>query len=267
MNVFKTITSTTLDLTVENYENATNKKAPYYQTDKNGIKKHYAICPVCNNPVLIVNLYKTDYIDTTQRSVSLHARHCKKSIKGIASYNNVNYYNCPLHNETSFGRNILRNNNNYNQYLNNIIQNNRETIKKHIRNILGINFSNNYLDKIINNYIENRNYQYEHTTEFNLPYSIIYTSEAFSIFGRYTQKDNRGIEIANAINTKSTYFRVENNKIVKIDNSIYSEIDIQLCHHRRYNNKWYLNLKVTETVDNNTNILFDKEFEVENIIL
>lgn len=268
MNVFRTTTSKTLDLTIENFEDATNKMPPYYQTDKKGTKKYYAICPVCKNPVIVVNLYKPDYIDDLKNRVSLHARHCGKSIAGIANYNAINYHNCPLHNEKSFGQSVLRNNNNYNQHLENIIQNNIKTIKKYIRDILGINFSNNYLNQIINNYISNRNYQYEHTNEFNIPYSIIYTSQAFSLFGRYVQKNNRGIQIANAINNESNYFKVNNDRIEKTaNNTTYSEINIQLCHHRKRNTRWYLTLKLTETVNNNTNILFKEEFEMKNIIL
>lgn len=266
MNVFKIKNSGIIDLTVENYEDATNKSKPYYQTQSNGMDAHYAICPICNNPVIIVNLYKTDYVDKKYTSVSLHARHCKKTITGIAKYNKKNYLNCPLHNETSFGRRILRANNLYNLHLESLIKKNKKTIKSHIRNILGINFSNQYLDHIIDTYLINRNYQYEHTNEFNLPYSIIYTSEALDIFGRYLQNSTLGVEIKDSIINNSNQFIISNNKIDKISNE-YADINIQLCHHRKTNGIWHLTLKLTETVNGNTATLFEKEIKLATIVL
>lgn len=268
MDVFKTATSEKLNLTVENFENATNKKVPYYQKNKKGKDKHYALCPLCGNPILVVNLYKTDYEDITKKSKSLHARHCRYSVKGIAQYNEANYFNCPLHNQNSFGREAVRNDNNYNEYLYKIIQNERATIRRKIRDILGVNFSDKFLDNIIDEYLNNRNYQYEHTNEFNLPYSIIYTSNALSIYNRYIKNNAIGNQLVNAINKNSKYFIVTDDKISKIDSNNYAEIDIQLCHHRKHNNnKWYLTLKLTETANNNTNILLETEIEVESIIL
>ncbi|MGN0460806.1 MAG: hypothetical protein ACI4HZ_00015, partial [Ruminococcus sp.] len=139
MNVFKTKDSGGTILTVENFENLTNKKSPYYQSKKNGKEKHYAICPACGNPVTVVNLYKDNYIDMEQNRVSLHARHHKGTILGIAEYDEQKYKECPLHRDSSFGEEILREDNEYNEKLKVLIESNTGKIKNHIRVLLGIN--------------------------------------------------------------------------------------------------------------------------------
>ena len=263
---FKTKNSETLPLTVDNYENATLKQEPYYHKRRNDIS-HYAICPICGNPIIVVNLYNKNYIDKNTRSMGLHGRHFPRSVDGIAEYNNENYNNCPLHNSKSFGSRAIRNDTKYNEYLRQLVENNRQTIIKNIKEILGISYKNSYLEDIIATYLNNRYYQYLHTNEYNLPYSIIVTYNSLDIFGRYILNNDIGVEIKNAIIKNSKYFTVDNNNKITSEEQDFVSINIQLCNHNKRNYKWYAKIRIVEKKNNQEYIVFEKEIEVNSIIL
>lgn len=266
MNIFKIKNSPTKPLTRKNFEDMTNKKYPYYRT-KNGKTKHYALCPICGNPVVIVNLYNNNYIDLEQNRISLHARHCRRTIPDLAVYNELKYNNCQLRRITSFGKRVFREDNAYNEKLKNKIESNRYNIRKHIRKIVGINVSNTRLDEIIDTYLNNMNYRYYHTNEFNIPYSIVYTSSAINVFKNYIYDNEIGYEIKEKIQSNSIYFLVnaDNQIVKKCNDKVY--ISVSLYNHVKNDNKWYMALKLVETCDYQDNVIFKTKIEMEPIIL
>ena len=48
---------TDYSISKEEYKRRTQEKSPYIQW-KNGKKNGYAVCPFCNNPIVIVGLYR-----------------------------------------------------------------------------------------------------------------------------------------------------------------------------------------------------------------
>lgn len=64
---------------------------PNYTQMINGDLKHLALCPLCNNPVVILGVYK-------QIKTSPHARHAKGvNIPQVAQYDEDKYEHCPYH--------------------------------------------------------------------------------------------------------------------------------------------------------------------------
>ena len=72
------------------YEERVGNNPDYIQV-VNGETKHLALCPLCNNPVAILGIYKK--ID-----VAPHARHAKGiNIPNVVQYNEYKFQNCPYH--------------------------------------------------------------------------------------------------------------------------------------------------------------------------
>lgn len=62
-----------------------------YEQESGGELKHFAVCPRCNNPVVILGIYKK--ID-----VAPHARHASGvNLPGVAQFNEYKYLHCPYH--------------------------------------------------------------------------------------------------------------------------------------------------------------------------
>ena len=74
----------------EKYEKRVGDRSEYMQVI-DGDKKHLAVCPRCNNPVVILGIYK-------KIEQKPHARHKKNiNIPNVAEYNEYKYLNCPYH--------------------------------------------------------------------------------------------------------------------------------------------------------------------------
>lgn len=231
MDIFSTLSAGPFELTIDNFNDATHKAYPYFQEISNHKVNYYAICPECRNPIRIINLFGHEFEESHTKKRKTHARHTGKDIKGLAVHNQQKYMHCPLHKANSFACKKLRNDEVYNAKLYSLINKNRNRIIKDIREITGINFSKDYLAKIITTYLNSNNYSYIHTNKFNIPYSILFTSKSLDLYGRYLLLDNlTSNEIENNVNN-STNFKVITTKDYK--NNISKKItktSEEYCH-------------------------------------
>ena len=63
MNIFSVGDGEAYELTRNEYINRTHKKFPFYQDVKKYKTPYFAICPACNNPIQIINLFGAQYED------------------------------------------------------------------------------------------------------------------------------------------------------------------------------------------------------------
>lgn len=95
MDCFKTVPGTAerWEINEENFAEQTEKKPPFCQTDSAGV--HYrAVCPLCDNPIDIIGLYRREL---PQDGKGPYGRHHKGSIYKLADYSEAAYLNCPYH--------------------------------------------------------------------------------------------------------------------------------------------------------------------------
>lgn len=244
MNVFSTYNNGPSEITIDKFVEATDKKYPYFQTDSKGKEKHYAICPECGNPIQIINLFGQEYEEQITKKRNTHARHTGRDIPGLPKHNQLKYLSCPLHNAKSFSCKQLRNDEIYNSNLLSLINNNMSKIRKDIREITGINFSKDYLDKIIQTYINSGHYSYIHTHKFNIPYSILFTSSSLDLYSRYINSNSSISNDIKQIIRRSANFEI----ISKEDNNLQ-----QILKKNCAKGFWNLILKIANhDVKNNT---------------
>lgn len=210
-------------LTVNKFEQVTKKGYPYYNHKiKNGKIKHLAICPMCNNPIQIINLYNKNII-TKGRQVKTYAKHYPKTVPDLVNYTKINYVNCPLRSTVSFDSKNKHTDKSKSNEIILLINEYPEKIKSFLQKISGINFSKNKILKILEQFKMEEGYYFNYVTKFNLPYSILYMSDKQDLCWQYIKVDNENL--INAINQTSEYFLVNNsNQILPKEDDIYTNI-------------------------------------------
>lgn len=102
MNIFSVGDGEAYELTRNEYINRTHKKFPFYQDVKKYKTPYFAICPACNNPIQIINLFGAQYEEEQTCRTTMHGRHFTRNVDGLPAYNQESYNGCPLHNPVAF---------------------------------------------------------------------------------------------------------------------------------------------------------------------
>lgn len=152
------------------YEGRIGDKSDYIQMI-NGEKKHLALCPRCNNPVVIFGIYK-------RINVAPHARHAKGvDIPKVVKFNEYKYKNCPYH---------KKNANYVKEYVPETEEPERQKLyqitKEHFDKAIyllqkgtGIYITLSMAEELAENYVAERAYNYIDATVYNIPWYLLYS--------------------------------------------------------------------------------------------
>lgn len=265
MNIFSVGDGNEYELTREIFMEKTHKSFPFYQSPKRYKTPYFAICPACNNPIQIINLFGVQFQEENTGRTNLHGRHYKYNVAGLPSYLEENYANCPLHNPVAFHMIEVRDNEQINEEILNVVENNRKQICANIREITGVLISNNKLNRVIDDYIAARDYCYTHTNKFNIPYSILYTRNAINIFGQKVADSGIGKRIHEAIQNNCTYFQFIDSRIQKGVGD-YVELKLLVVNHRVNGSRQYMTIRIEEQKRQETHIVFEEEVEMQQYV-
>lgn len=264
MRIFKLTVNTKkfFELTVENYEQMTHKKAPYYDLDGDKTR-YYAVCPSCDNPIQIYKLY-----DDITRGQGLHARHLAKSVKRLAKYNQKSYLECDLSNPQRFDKEEKHNNKGKaNEFLI-IIKKYPDILYNYIRQIAGINFSYDTFDIMLGCFMKSNGYWYTAINKFNLPYGFLYMQTAINLYGRYLYRNSENVEEINKAIQNSKYHTVIERRIVT--NAVYKRedeisLDLYVTKHQINSNEENVELRIVESKKQERKIIFKKKIPVNKV--
>ncbi|PEM15265.1 hypothetical protein COI51_12735 [Bacillus toyonensis] len=272
MKVFKLTTEShaLLDLneqswetTIAYYEKETHKRAPYY-CDLKKKTRYFAVCPGCNNPVQLVNLYVNKKLPDNEKKQSPHAKHQPHSVIGIATYYQEKYDTCELRQRTPFSDTEKRTGTDVPNEILQLIQRYPDILYKHIRKIIGINFSRRVFERMIDNFLRANGHCYKRINKFNLPYAFLYMQKSTRIINQHiTEGHAYQKEIIDCIQN-SKYFTVSDNKITPINPKVdgFVEIDFYLTKHKITPIKNMITLCITESKGGEVDSLLEKEFPV-----
>lgn len=265
MNIFSVGDGNEYELTRENFIEQTHKIFPFYQDPNRYNTPYFAICPACNNPIQIINLLGVQYREEKTGRVSLHGRHYRYNVDGLPTYLVENYENCPLHNPVAFRIVKVRENEQINEEIRNIVENNRNRICTNIREITGILLNNYKLCQVIDAYITARDYCYTHTNRFNIPYSILYTRNAINIFGQKVSEVDIGRRIRESIQDNCIDFEIVDGRIQKRIED-YVSLNLIVANHRIQGSKQYMTVKIEEQKGREIKIVFKEEVEMKQYV-
>lgn len=192
MNVFKRQPYIAEELRIEEniFAEATFKRPPYYSKDSNGKEHLYAVCPECDNPIVIVGLYKYEKDKQETAGERPHGRHHKGTIRNLAVYDEDAYFNCPYARlSESVSKKKRPNDHPKNNGLFKYLIHNYEAIIYVLSEKTGIRVSTSFAKKLLNSYIDNEGWMYYHTTYSNLPYMLMFAEPAATLVGRWIKVD------------------------------------------------------------------------------
>ncbi len=165
-----------VELTENNYIRATQRKEPYYQEQGSDIK-HYAICPDCGNPVTIVNLHVDKYHDNKdedKRTMPMHARHIRRSVEGIADYNDAAYEDCSYANPVSSTDKRKREEGSVSHEILELLKRYPDVVIHVIQRSVGITIGDEQFTNMLRIFKSEDGHRFRYVNKFNLPYAFIY---------------------------------------------------------------------------------------------
>lgn len=166
------------------YEERIGNNSSYIQTS-DGSAKHLAVCPRCNNPVVILGIYKK--ID-----IAPHARHDRNvNIPGVAQFNEYKLLRCPYYNKKA---NYIR------EYVPETEEPQRRELyriaKEHydkaiylLQKETGICITSKMADALAKNYVRMRAYNYIDATIYNIPWYLLYSFNGFPLYHMIIRKN------------------------------------------------------------------------------
>lgn len=247
-------------LTVSQFEHKTHKAYPYFQKQGKEIKQ-YAVCPACNNPVIIINLYIDKNLDENANKMSMHAKHVLGDIDGIANYNQENYDNCPFRNPTPFSSSEKKINKEKKNDLLSIIKEFPDLLLKSICEITMVNFSEDKFDEMLSNFMSMEGYYYRYVTKFNLPYSFFNMQKSIQISYQNINKF-RSESLKNAIKNNSKLFTFRYGRIVKKEEiKGYVTMNAYFSNHRISQEVELIDYIITEKIGNESEVIILKEVQ------
>lgn len=232
MNVFKVKVGdyNSFEINKKNFEEQTNKLEPYYNEEENKNPRCYGVCPVCENPIQIIGLYK---IEKDVKNKKPYGRHNKGDIERIAKYDERSYFNCPYANPKYHNPKAKRKKDNKtSHYLYNLMKNNYDKAIFYMEKMTGIKFSKAFAKHILSVFVASEAYRYYGATYNNLPFMLFEGTSAKNLTGRYIYK-NSNLYRALKQNDRVILTDGNNKNLAKVTvkDKAYKGIDFRLMFH------------------------------------
>lgn len=236
----------------------TGKKPPYYIEHQNTVK-HHAVCPACNNPLLIINLHvDREYDDEVGKSkkAPLHARHLKQSVENLAEYNEEAYLECPYANPSSSLSRTKRKPGITSDEILDLIRYYPDAISLVLTKSLGVIFEVDLFESMLRIFKKEEGHLFRFVNKYNLAYSFAYMS------GRQRMRKQKidiwnseiGRDIADEIKNRSQWTWVNEKGQIVRKKGVTSDI----------NTEFYFTDIVVSEIDGIKRLQFDFVIEQDN---
>lgn len=188
MRVFKLDTkpeSLRIEINRENFNKYTYREKPYYIKDSKG-EHARAICPECNNPIVLVGIFKYEGGDRKP-----YGKHSPKPIHGLGIYNKEKYKNCPFakNNRTKGGKRKPTDPNAIELYI--FMKEHYDCIIEYLERELDFHLPKDYTEKILDDWVRAEGWRYYDTNKINLPYKLLWAETPESLFKTPIKKDSK----------------------------------------------------------------------------
>lgn len=229
-----------IKITEENFERATKKKKKYTKT-KNGKTSYFAVCPLCDNPIQIVGLYKAD----SKRKA--YGKHIAKDIEEVAKYTKENYFMCPYANpQYNSPRKSKKPRKKEYRKLYNTLKQDFDKIIYILEKTTGIHISYKFAESLLKDWILDNGWLYMHSTINNLPYMLLYANTSFTIVGRLITNDSKLYECLSKYDDIIVLKNIDEKRYSKITtkNDEYVDLTFRIVNHKFENGIESYNLKI-----------------------
>ena len=232
MDVFKRLPykKESILISEENFSRYTQKAEPYYSII-NGHEKYFAVCPICDNPIQIIGLYKHEEGERRKP----FGKHYKGNIAELANYDEEAYRRCPYHNPDYQGKRIRRSkgNDTSNALYQYLIKNFDEIIQS-LEKKIHIKISYTFANILKEYFLVNKGWEYYDCTYNNLPFMLLYAQPSYTLVKRRIKVNTKLCRILR---------KIHNIKLVETDDKEYLKIVpedgkfvkllFMICNHKK----------------------------------
>ena len=234
-------------LNIDNFEELTKKRFPYYQYGADKKLKCYAVCPECGNPIHIINLYGAEMIQNQTGIIATYAKHTRGKMSGFEFWNPYDKEDCSLYNPTPLGNTEIKHSDEYSEELKELIENNKRNVFRNIREVVSINLSTQIINRLYDSFMNSNSYTYKAVTKYNIPYAMLYYQQSISLYGQYIVKGIVGDLLSDQINEKSRFFKVENTGEIVKNVTGYRTINMMFKQFKATGNEKTITMEIYET--------------------
>lgn len=192
MDVFKTKVGDlrSIPISLENLEKTTRREYPYFQI-VNDKPVYYAICPLCDNPIRIINLFRKEY-KSNDNSPKPYGRHIEHGVKDLAYFDREAYLACPYHRISSHGYKpkLRAENNKTGLAIYKLMKENFDRIIYIWNKTTDIKISRAFAQDLLSLWKKNKGWLYYDNTFNNLSYMLLYPLPGVSLVGRMIKKNS-----------------------------------------------------------------------------
>lgn len=173
------------EITKENYEREVRGRKDFTYIGVDGVRRSFAICPACDNPIQLIGLYKK--LENTDRP---YGRHYNRDTK-IAKHNEQTYRFCPY---ASHSYHVTKESlkEEITEYEKSIYEGARDYFDLAayvINQDTGIYISQKLAARILDGYLAGQGYMYYWATQYNLPWMLLYFMGEIPCYGLLVKKD------------------------------------------------------------------------------
>lgn len=167
-------------INIETVERVLGKDEPYYQKG-NGTGRYYAICPVCDNPIQIIGIFKR----SAEAGKKPYGKHHGTSIPRLADYDEDAYLGCPYHNPHHSSLARRPQNDRLSEKFLTLLRDQFDRIIYILEKDTEIHISEHTARSMLRAYINDRGWLYYHASLNNLPWKFGHVEKALPLFGRH----------------------------------------------------------------------------------
>jgi hypothetical protein len=266
MNVFKTnpgVRNPHYEITRENFERETGNQPPYELIDESMQKRYYAVCPLCENPIQLIGLYKA-----IRSSEKPYGKHCGKDIdERLPSHNSYTYHYCPYASHQKAYDNWSAEDiplTPHTRELYDIFRDYFDCAAYIISETIGVKLSRAVCRNMLKAFSVNKVHLYHGLTINNLPLMAAYFGlSQQSLFG---QSVKIGSDLYNGLTEKcpDVDFSEQSNGYARLKTKRFININIRFSLHKQVVSNENLEETITFFVDvDDTKAVFQKVIEID----
>lgn len=190
MFVFKTRTGLReeFEINAANFMKTTGGRRPYKSVGRDGRNVYYAVCPACDNPVVLVGLYRNERgMDRPRRPFG---RHCGHDVPGLAEYDEEAYRTCryadPGHRVNSWRK--RRPSDPHGLALYRLMRGEFDNVALAWEMSSGIHLGLGYAEEALRGWRANEGWRYYVASYQNLPQMLFWPAGSQKLMGRYVRR-------------------------------------------------------------------------------
>lgn len=167
------------------FENATGNNPPYVMKNRDGKDSYFAICPLCDNPVQLIGLFKKD-----NNEIRPYGKHCIASVSGFADYNADEVEFCPFFSGTKYKGNVLVKSSDRTNKLYKLFLEHPDAIYHVFSLSTGIIVSLGLVRKTLPSWFADEKWLFYAANKATLPYVLFYAMPSFRLYGRVVRENS-----------------------------------------------------------------------------